>query len=55
MRRIAHNAWEAERDYGPGFMATKRQRKPLKVREPCEDLRIARPSCWEGRLSWLSS
>jgi len=35
LRCIAHNAWEAERDYGTGFMATKRQREPLKVREPC--------------------
>ncbi|HEY6726940.1 MAG TPA: hypothetical protein VI197_23065, partial [Polyangiaceae bacterium] len=30
----AHNALEADRDYGTGFMARKRARKALKVREP---------------------
>ena len=34
LRCITHNAFEAERDYGTGFMATKRKRRPLKVREP---------------------
>ena len=34
LRCIAHNALEADRDYGAGFMATKRKQKPLKVREP---------------------
>ena len=34
LRCRAHNAWEADRDYGTGFMTSKRQRKPLKVREP---------------------
>jgi 5-methylcytosine-specific restriction endonuclease McrA len=38
LRCIAHNAYEAERDYGASHMANKRRRKvptkPLKVREP---------------------
>ncbi|HEY6725098.1 MAG TPA: hypothetical protein VI197_13770, partial [Polyangiaceae bacterium] len=34
LRCPAHNALEADRDYGTGFMAHKRARKPLKVREP---------------------
>ena len=34
LRCITHNALEAERDYGTSFMARKRERKPLKVREP---------------------
>jgi len=38
LRCIAHNALEADRDYGTGFMARKRQQKqkqkPLKVRDP---------------------
>ena len=39
LRCITHNALEADRDYGVGFMASKRQRTrrpgtPLKVREP---------------------
>jgi len=34
LRCIAHNALEADRDYGAGFMARKRKQKPLKVREP---------------------
>ncbi len=34
LRCPAHNALEADRDYGAGFMARKRERKPLKVREP---------------------
>ena len=29
----AHNALEADRDYGTRFMANKRTQKPLKVRE----------------------
>lgn len=33
LRCRAHNAFEAERDYGTGFMARKRN-QPLKVREP---------------------
>ena len=33
LRCITHNALEAERDYGTRFMASKRERKPLKVRE----------------------
>ena len=33
LRCRAHNAWEADRDFGTGFMATKRN-QPLKVREP---------------------
>ena len=32
----AHNAWEADRDFGAGFMATKRK-KTWKVREPVAD------------------
>ena len=34
LRCRAHNAWEADRDYGTSFMAGKRGRNPLKVREP---------------------
>jgi len=34
LRCRAHNALEADRDYGTGFMARKRKQKPLKVREP---------------------
>ncbi|HEY6723685.1 MAG TPA: hypothetical protein VI197_06615, partial [Polyangiaceae bacterium] len=34
LRCPAHHALEADRDYGTGFMAHKRARKPLKVREP---------------------
>ncbi|HEY6725055.1 MAG TPA: HNH endonuclease signature motif containing protein [Polyangiaceae bacterium] len=34
LRCPAHNALEADRDYGASFMAHKRARKPLKVREP---------------------
>jgi len=34
LRWRAHNALEADRDYGTGFMARKREQKPLKVREP---------------------
>ncbi|HEY6729144.1 MAG TPA: hypothetical protein VI197_34275, partial [Polyangiaceae bacterium] len=34
LRCPAHNALEADRDYGTGFMARKRARKALKVREP---------------------
>ncbi len=34
LRCRAHNALEADRDYGTHFMAHKRERKPLKVREP---------------------
>jgi len=33
LRCRAHNALEADRDYGAGFMARKRNQKPLKVRE----------------------
>jgi len=33
LRCRAHNALEADRDYGTDFMANKRQQKPLKVRE----------------------
>jgi len=33
LRCPAHNALEADRDYGTGFMARKRKQKPLKVRE----------------------
>ena len=33
LRCAAHNTWEAERDFGAGFMARKRS-KPWKVREP---------------------
>ena len=33
LRCIAHNAWEADRDYGANHMASKRTRKPLNVRE----------------------
>jgi 5-methylcytosine-specific restriction endonuclease McrA len=34
LRCQAHNAFEADRDYGTRFMASKRKRKPLEVREP---------------------
>jgi len=34
LRCPAHNALEADRDYGTGFMASKREQKPLKIREP---------------------
>ncbi|HEU5075834.1 MAG TPA: hypothetical protein VFU02_16690, partial [Polyangiaceae bacterium] len=34
LRCRAHNALEADRDYGAGFMAHKRGRKPWSVREP---------------------
>jgi len=34
LRCPAHNALEADRDYGTDFMARKREQKPLKVREP---------------------
>ena len=34
LRCQAHNALEAERDYGASHMASKRNRKPLQVREP---------------------
>ncbi|HEU5076015.1 MAG TPA: HNH endonuclease signature motif containing protein [Polyangiaceae bacterium] len=33
LRCRAHNALEADRDYGAGFMASKRKRKPWNVRE----------------------
>jgi len=33
LRCPAHNALEADRDYGTSFMANKRKQKPLKVRE----------------------
>src|SRR6187399_1726431 len=45
LRCQAHNAWEADRDYGRSYMASKRKRKPLKVREP-----IARYSIRRGAL-----
>ena len=34
LRCQAHNAWEADRDYGTSHMTRKRNREPLKVREP---------------------
>ncbi|HEU5075241.1 MAG TPA: hypothetical protein VFU02_13720, partial [Polyangiaceae bacterium] len=48
LRCIAHNAFEAERDYGTSFMASKRKQKrkvnkPLQVREP-----VARYQLREG-------
>ena len=40
LRCRAHNAWEADRDYGAGFMATKRG-KPWEVREPVASVSYA--------------
>jgi len=46
LRCPAHNALEADRDYGTSFMASKRKRtvvtKPLKVREPIAQYRAYR-------------
>lgn len=40
LRCQAHNALEADRDYGTSHMASKRKRKPLKVREPVASNRL---------------
>lgn len=47
LRCPAHNALEADRDYGAGFMARKRtqQQKPLKVREPLARYALRRRRC----------
>ena len=45
LRCIAHNAWEADRDYGTSHMTSKRQRKPLKVREPAARYSVRRVRC----------
>lgn len=37
LRCRGHNAYEARRDYGVDFMASKPKRKPDTVREPCTD------------------
>jgi 5-methylcytosine-specific restriction endonuclease McrA len=56
LRCPAHNALEADRDYGTRFMAHKRQRKPLKVREPLARYLLrdaARGDCCSMR--WIAS
>ena len=45
LRCRAHNAWEADRDYGASLMASKRKRKPWKVREPVARYNIHRAPC----------
>ena len=42
LRCHAHNAWEADRDYGASHMANKRTRKPLNVREPVTRYNVCR-------------
>src|SRR6187399_1615858 len=45
LRCRAHNAWEADRDYGASLMASKRKRKPWKVQEPVARYNIRRVPC----------
>jgi len=45
LRCIAHNALEADRDYTTGFMARKREQKPLRVREPLARYVTERARC----------
>jgi len=40
LRCQAHNALEADRDYGASFMTSKRKQNPLKVREPVARYRL---------------
>jgi len=40
LRCPAHNALEADRDYGASFMANKRKQKPLRVQEPVARYRL---------------
>ena len=58
LRCIAHNAFEADRDYGASFMASKRRRrrgeKPLKVRAPIARYE-ARKSSEAGRAHALAA
>lgn len=44
VRCRAHNAFEADRDYGTSFMASKRKQEPLKVREPVARYRAEPPT-----------
>jgi len=45
LRCQAHNAWEADRDYGASHMASKRKRKLLKAREPVARYSVRRGPC----------
>src|SRR6187399_2469755 len=49
LRCQAHNAWEADRDYGASRMASKRKRKPWKVREPVARHNVRRRALRDDR------